>query len=228
MTKRRRHLNGFGMSGPDRFIKLPHYMLKSPAWKYLPPEAKAVLLDIWQRHNGVNNGTISYAVREAGAIFLARNTASAALERCVDMGFLVATVDSGFNVKGRTAREWRITAERHNGQPATKEFMRWQPSPDMLPATGSKKFKRQSLYRADKSLHRDASRQNRPKNPPQVTVQGLKSAKTAPHKSLYSDASNIPSVGQPKDALLPSLLLWLFATTPAMNLALFAPAQRLK
>jgi hypothetical protein len=70
----RRHLRKF--PGSDRFIRLPHYMLKSPAWKLLSPNAKALLLEVWARHNGVNNGEISYAVREAAAIGMHHSTAS--------------------------------------------------------------------------------------------------------------------------------------------------------
>jgi hypothetical protein len=35
--------------GYQCFIGLQHYMLRSPAWKTLRPNAKALLLDIWQR-----------------------------------------------------------------------------------------------------------------------------------------------------------------------------------
>lgn len=65
---RRRKRNGSG----ERFVMLPHYMLRTLAWLTLSPNAKAVLLHLWQRHNGSNNGDIVYAVREAEAMVSAR------------------------------------------------------------------------------------------------------------------------------------------------------------
>jgi hypothetical protein len=60
-------LNAFGQSRGERFIRLQFFMLKSDAWRSLTPDAKAILLHVWERHNGINNDEISYAVREAEA-----------------------------------------------------------------------------------------------------------------------------------------------------------------
>ena len=54
--------------GGERFVKLPHWMLKCPAWRTLSPNAKAVLLHLWEEHNGSNNGEIVYAVRSSANI----------------------------------------------------------------------------------------------------------------------------------------------------------------
>ena len=51
----------------ERWVGLPHYMLKAPAWRSMTPNAKALLIDVWQRYNGTNNGEIGYSVREAGS-----------------------------------------------------------------------------------------------------------------------------------------------------------------
>jgi len=50
--------------GTARFVALHHWMLKSTAFRALSPNAKAVLLHVWERHNGSNNGQIVYATRE--------------------------------------------------------------------------------------------------------------------------------------------------------------------
>jgi hypothetical protein len=113
----------------DRFIALPHWMLKSAAWRTMSPNAKAILIHIWERHNGQNNGAISYSVREAGDIGLSRMQASRALQDLTERGFLVATRQSAFNLKTKEARLWRITAEGADGSPATKEFMSWKADP---------------------------------------------------------------------------------------------------
>jgi hypothetical protein len=66
----------------ERFVALPHYMLRSPAWKTLPADAKALLIAVWERHNGMNNGEISYSVREAKEIGLSKSvTARMGTER---------------------------------------------------------------------------------------------------------------------------------------------------
>jgi hypothetical protein len=46
----------------------------------------------------------------------------------VARGFLDITRASAFNVKSRLARTWRLTTEPCNGQPATRDFMRWSAS----------------------------------------------------------------------------------------------------
>jgi hypothetical protein len=78
----RRRLRKFPSN--NRFILLPHVMLKSPAWKSLSPNARALLLEVWARHN--DNGEISYAVREADAIGMHHSTASRAFDELVEKG----------------------------------------------------------------------------------------------------------------------------------------------
>src|SRR5215471_17061559 len=121
MGRRRAH-------GGERFVLLPHWMLKSPAWRALSPNAKAVLLHLWERHNGANNGQIVYAVRDAAEIGLSRATAARALTETIEMGFLRVTRWSAFRLKTKEAREWEITCEPIDGRPASKDFMRWQGS----------------------------------------------------------------------------------------------------
>lgn len=122
MSARRRRLKRGSGNG---FIMLPHYLVKCEAWRTMPPNGKAVLLHLWERHNGSNNGEIVYAVRDAQAIGIGKSNAALALAWCVERGFLQAKRDSAFNVKMKKARTWILTAEPVNGRPATKEFMRW-------------------------------------------------------------------------------------------------------
>ncbi len=110
----------------QRFIALPHYMLKSPAWKTLSPNAKALLIEVWARHNGFNNGTISYSVREAEEIGISYSTAARAFSELIDRGFLRVRRDSRFTQKTREARLWEITAEQCDGNKAAADFVRWQ------------------------------------------------------------------------------------------------------
>src|SRR5215472_10082719 len=114
-----------------RFIALPHWMLKCEAWMTMPPTGKAVLIHVWQRHNGSNNGQIWYSVRDAKEIGLSYPTAARALRICIERGFLVVMRDSAFTVKVKEARLWRLTAEPCNGEPATREFMCWTVSQNL-------------------------------------------------------------------------------------------------
>jgi hypothetical protein len=114
----------------SRYVGLPHYMLDCPAFKTLPGDALKLLIYIWKRHNGVNNGEITFAVREAGegGIGISKSVAARMLEVLIERGFLVIVRNSGFNVKTKLARSWRLTAEPYRDKPGTKDFMRWKPS----------------------------------------------------------------------------------------------------
>jgi hypothetical protein len=125
--KRSRKVRRVG--GYERFVALPHFMLGSPAWLTMSPNAKALLIDVWRRHNGVNNGEISYSVREAAAIGLGRSAAARAFRELVGRGFLRVSRDSCFAYKMKKARTWVLTAERINDEPSTRDFMRWTATP---------------------------------------------------------------------------------------------------
>ena len=110
-----------------RYVRLTHWLLDSSAWQALAPDGVKVLIDVWKRHNGINNGEISYAVREAEAIGVSKDRAARAFVDLVDKGFLKVRGDSAFTMKGTTARTWELTAEPCKDRPATKEFMVWRP-----------------------------------------------------------------------------------------------------
>jgi hypothetical protein len=122
MSKRRRRFRGCS----ERWVGLPHWLLNSAAFRSLPGDAVKLLLAVWRRHNGVNNGEISYSCREAAEIGLSLNKAGRMFGVLVDRGFLVVVRGAGFNNK-QLSRTWRLTAEKRGSEKATKEFMRWQP-----------------------------------------------------------------------------------------------------
>src|ERR1051325_8150821 len=162
MSGRKRH-------GGERYIALPHWMLRSPAWRALSPNGKAVLLHLWERHNGSNNGQIVYAVREAAEIGITRPTAARALNELVELGFLKIKRESAFRTKTKEAREWAITAEPIDGQPATKDFMRWTPP----------KIKTQSHQRYAQSHQRDRDLENAHKSGISVSPMRLSGPETS-------------------------------------------------
>lgn len=130
MTKRPqkprpRKPNATGRNGtPARFIKLEHYILNSPAFQSLKGNSVKLLLALWRRHNGSNNGQISYGAREGATIGLSKDQTARAFNELQDKGFLVCTKDASFGTNNRLAREWRLTMEKTETASATKDFMR--------------------------------------------------------------------------------------------------------
>jgi DNA-binding transcriptional MocR family regulator len=95
----------------------------------LNPNAKALLLAVWERHNGLNNGEISYSVREASAIGLSKDQASRAFAQLTERGFLKIHRNSVFDLKTKEARTWELAAESCDGNSPSRDFMRWSPTP---------------------------------------------------------------------------------------------------
>lgn len=96
----------------------------------MSPTAKAVLLDVWERHNGRNNGEISYSVREAEAIGVSRSAAARAFNELLQRGFLKVGRNSSFTLKTKEARTWELTAEptgQEAGVKASRDYMTWSP-----------------------------------------------------------------------------------------------------
>ena len=167
----------------ERWVGLPHFMLKTTNWKSMSPNAKALLIEVWARYNGINNGEISYSVREAKQIGLGRNMAGRAFQELIDRGFLCVGRDSAFTVKCRLARAWLLTAmPMPDGTPATKNYMTKQNVPP--------KNKTQSRQGDAKSRHRDREPGIETKEPLTVTPKGLSRANSTPSQSRQWDTSN--------------------------------------
>lgn len=105
-------------------IRLYAYVTSCPAWAALTSDARSILIDLWSRHNGVNNGQIHYAVRDGSRLGIGRNRCARALNQLVEMGFLFVTQNSTFDQK-KLAREFRLSAEPVENAEASKEFMSW-------------------------------------------------------------------------------------------------------
>jgi hypothetical protein len=111
----------------ERHIRLYHWILRTSAWEALKPNDKAVLIDIWARHNGANNGQIVYSASEAQRVGLSKATGARVLLRLIELGFLRVTRQSAFRIKTKEAREWALTMEPAHDRPPTKDFARWTP-----------------------------------------------------------------------------------------------------
>ena len=113
------------------------------AHRYQPGET-ALLIYIWSKHNGRNNGEIGCGRREVQQRFgCGGHTAIKWLHGLRDKGFIVATVRGSFNQKtggGRTTR-WRLTMEGKPStrEPPTREYLSWRPPADPEPVENPKR-----------------------------------------------------------------------------------------
>ena len=111
----------------ERYVKLRFWLLNSPAWKSLPPAARALYIEMVKRYFGSNNGRIVMGVRDAKKLIgVSKDTAHMALRFLEDRGFVVCTKRGAFSHKTcRDASEWRLTEydSDYPVQHATKEFM---------------------------------------------------------------------------------------------------------
>jgi hypothetical protein len=167
----------------ERFVQLHYWMLRSKAWRALSSNAKALLIHVWERYNGNNNGQIVYGVRDAEEIGLSKDQAARALNELLELGFLKIRRDSSFTLKIKEAREWEITAVPLDKRPATKEFMSWSGT--------SQKISR-SHQRDAKSHQRDSGITKGIKNTSTVALVRPSEAKSASPRSRQRDTSNIP------------------------------------
>jgi DNA-binding transcriptional MocR family regulator len=121
-----------------RHVRLYHFITGCPAWRDLDAVARAIYIDIARRYAGMNNGRIPYSVREAAAeLKISTATASRALAKLTDHGFIVPVVKGAFSLKKRHATEWRLTefaCNVTNAAVPTKDFMRWSPASPLATA----------------------------------------------------------------------------------------------
>jgi hypothetical protein len=113
-----------------KYVGLPHWMLRCPAWKGLPPIAKVAYIEAFElRYNSFNNGDIKLSEREVAEILgCARETASKAIAALMEHGFIKPRVKGAFHVKVKYATRWILTRYEFNGAKETMDFMRWQPA----------------------------------------------------------------------------------------------------
>ena len=160
-----------------------------------------MLLHLWQRHNGSNNGEIVYAVRDAEdegtGIGLSKDQASRALAELIERGFLRVARNSAFKVKTKEARTWTLTAEPVGDKPATKDFLYWSsatPQSHQRDRQQAEKFKTRSHQRDTQYHQRDRGPENETILPLSVAPARPSTPKSGPSRSHECDTSNIPCV----------------------------------
>jgi hypothetical protein len=125
----RRH-NHKGRSTTERFVSLPHHMLRSPAWRSLSPVARCIFLELAAIYNGGNNGFIALSTRDAAKhVRCSKDTAARSFFELTEKGFIVCCSRGHFDRKCPHASEYRLTLYScdRTGEKASKAFMRWHP-----------------------------------------------------------------------------------------------------
>ena len=142
---RKMYSNG-RQKGEDRFVRHPHWLMNSPAWKSLSPTARCVEMELKKLYNGRNNGDIYLSVREAAKrVGVSPNTAQKALYELVDRGFIIPKQKGSFGWKKGVATSWILTEEKYNDALPTKNFMRWEPTPSIVKPNSKIKTQSQNM-----------------------------------------------------------------------------------
>jgi len=127
MPKRHNHK---GRSTTERFVSLPHWMLRSPAWRSLSPVGRSVLIELAAIYNGSNNGRLALSTRDAAErARCSKNTAARAFSELIQKGFVDLCSRGHFDRKTPHAAEYRLTLHAcdRTGERSSKRFMNWHP-----------------------------------------------------------------------------------------------------
>src|SRR5689334_22647759 len=99
-------------------------MLRHIAFRTLSGAAVRVLLELWSRHNGRNNGDLWLAYRDAHSLLKMNKAATArAFSELQTRGFIVRT-SRGSRAK-HVAPRWRLTMLANDEAPPTNEWASW-------------------------------------------------------------------------------------------------------
>lgn len=137
--------------GTARFLQLHEWMLKTPAWRSLPPGPRALYIEIKRRFNGSNNGEIFLSHRDAAeALAVHRNTVGPWFKMLEDRGFIFMTRGPHLGTSGiGQASIWGLSEEpTPDGKPAQKTFMKFKSPAQNLCMADTKKRTRTSTRQA--------------------------------------------------------------------------------
>ena len=108
-----------------RYVGFDYQLLETEAFKYLTGGAFKLLALVKKRYNGVNNGHISFSVREGRDLLgCSVNTISRYFDELVNKGFLKIKEKGSFNYKKRHASTWIITSDKYNNE-TSRDFKHW-------------------------------------------------------------------------------------------------------
>lgn len=117
----------------DTFVPIFKFMQDSLGYKSLVLHcagALAIYIDLAIRYNGINNGEISYSVREGKTnLGINPNTVGKYLKALERYGFIITTQKGSFDLKKRHASTYELTMYEVFGKHKPKKsFMTYQPT----------------------------------------------------------------------------------------------------
>ena len=108
-----------------RFVLFDYDQIESQAFRCLTGGALKLLIMVRKRFNGINNGHISFSVREGRDLLgYSVNTISRYFDELVDKGFLKVKEKGSFSYKKRHASTWIITSDEYHNQ-KSRDFKNW-------------------------------------------------------------------------------------------------------
>ena len=128
MPKIKKKLNALNARAQKhkRYVGFDYNLLETEAFMFLSGGAFKLLALVKKRYNGLNNGHISFSVRE-GRDLLGHsvNTISRYFDELVNKGFLKVKEKGSFSYKKRHATTWIITSDEYNHE-KTRDFKHWK------------------------------------------------------------------------------------------------------
>ncbi len=128
MPKIKKKLNALNTRAQKhkRYVGFDYNLLETEAFMFLSGGAFKLLALVKKRYNGLNNGHISFSVRE-GRDLLGHsvNTISRYFDELVNKGFLKVKEKGSFSYKKRHATTWIITSDKYNNQ-KSRDFKHWK------------------------------------------------------------------------------------------------------
>lgn len=119
----------------QKFVQIPDAILRSPAYRSLTPNARALLVELISIYNGYNNGLLWLSVDDAAARIgrSDHHAAHAAFKELIDVGFVVVESEAYYSIKagiGSRARCFRLTwlFDHKNKKPPSDDWKSFEPS----------------------------------------------------------------------------------------------------
>jgi DNA-binding transcriptional MocR family regulator len=132
--------------GAGRHVQLSEYLQTTPAWSDLKPGPRALYIAVKRRFNGSNNGRIVLSHREAAlALNVHRNTVGPYFQELIEHGFIRVIQGPYLGPEGIGKSGLLALTElpTHDGQSATKDFLRWAKQKKPRTKSVSKRHKNQ-------------------------------------------------------------------------------------
>ena len=139
-SAKQRKLRGQGKTGGPTFMQFFHYLKRSTSYHGLSPIARALLIEIFDRYNGGNNGMIVLSVREAQyELNCGPATVCRAMREIDDAGLARPTMVGAW--RGRHATEWRLmwrVCDKTRELPR-RDWIERKPYAEVLPPQAARK-----------------------------------------------------------------------------------------